>query len=308
MENPMRATLFVSLLLTACAASAPANDPDGVESSEDALATYRVKASVSPSPVQPGSTAELAIRVLGANDVPVTAFDDLHTQKMHVVAVSSDLQDFMHVHPVLGNDGTLTVGVPISRAQPYRFFFEYDPVGPAGEQTSRATLRPVGATTVAPGLAAGAAFAGSAAVATVVDGTKIELQPLAHGMIMSGAPSTLRVALTTTAGAPVTDLVDWLGMPGHAIVLSEDTSTFIHAHAMRPGSGGHGGSSSGGHGGSSSSGGHGGHGGSTPSAAPSNVLDIDVNFPQPGFYKMFVQVKRGENIVTAPFVLRATTM
>jgi len=299
MEKPMRAAVFLSLLVTSCAAEAV---PDA-ERSEDALATYRVETSTSPSPVRPGTAAALMIRVVGANNVPVTRFDDLHTQKMHVVAVSSDLQDFLHVHPTLNANGTLTVPVTMGRPQPYRFFFEYDPAGPAGEQTSRANIRPAGAQTVAPNLAASAAFAGAAPVATTVDGTKFELQPLAHGMIMPGADATLRVALTTATGAPVTDLVDWLGMPGHAIVLSEDTSTFIHAHAMRPGDGGHG--SSGGHGGHGG-GGHGGGGGGGPAA--SNILDIDVKLPKAGLYKMFVQVKRGENVLTAPFVLRATQM
>lgn len=292
----MRALAVVSLLLVACGAEAPASE--AVERSEAALAVYRVEASASPSSPQPGSMADLAIRVFGSNDVPVSAFDDLHTQKMHVVAVSSDLQDFIHVHPALGADGTLRVAVPINKPQPYRFFFEYDPAGPAGEQTNRATIEPVGAAVVPPGLATMAAFAGGASAAVVTNGTKVELQPVAHGMLMPGMADTVRVVLTNPNGTPVTDLVDWLGMPGHAIVLSEDTSTFIHAHAMRPGSGGHGG--------------HGGHGGghsSAPAAtAAPNVLDVALTLPAAGLYKMFVQVQRGETVITAPFVLRATAM
>lgn len=176
-------------------------------------------------------------------------------------------------------------------------FFEYDPAGPTGEQTSRATLRPVGAASVAPALASIAAFDGSTTLATLSGTTKIEMQQLAHGMIMAGMPTTLRVAVKTANDAPVTDLVDWLGMPGHAIVFSENTSTSIHAHAMRPGTGhgeGHGGM-------------HGGHGG-MGAAAAANVLDIDVTLPRAGLYKVFVQIKRGGRVVTAPFVLRAATM
>jgi hypothetical protein len=118
-------------------------------------------------------------------------------------------------------------------------------------------------------------------------------------MIMSGMATTFRVAVKTETGAPATDLVDWLGMPGHAIVVSEDTSTFIHAHAAPAGTG----TGEGGHGG------HGGHDGmSGMNGGASNLLDIGVTLPASGFYKMFVQVKRGKTVVTAPFVLKATAM
>jgi hypothetical protein len=291
------ACLFVSSTL-ACAVDSSSTE-GGIDASEDALSTYRIEASVTPSPVVVGSTPELAIRVVGSEDGPVTKFDDLHTQPMHVVAVSSDLKDFLHVHPVLGDDGVLEVAVPITQAQPYRFFFEYDPLGPAGQQTNRATLRPQGGQPVAPALAsAPAIFDGSAAKTTATDGTRVTLEPVAgHGMVMPNMATTLRVSITTAAGAPVTDLVDWLGMPGHAIVLSEDSETFIHAHGMRPGTGGHGGH-----------GGHEGHGGTTPAAPPvgaANLLDVELTVPQAGLYKMFVQFKRGETVMTAPFVLRS---
>ena len=52
---------------------------------------------------------------------------------------------------------------------------------------------------------------------------------------------------------------------------------------------------------------HGGHGGIGATAA-ANVLDIDVTLPRAGLYKVFVQIKRGGRVVTAPFVLRAVTM
>lgn len=285
--------------MTACSFTSE----EAIDSSEGPLATYRVEMTT-PGPVSPGSTAQLAIRVLGADGVPLTQFDDLHTQPMHVVAVSSDLTDFIHVHPTVGEDGTLSTTAPIALAQPYRFFFEYDPAGPAGEQTSRGVLEPVGGTaSVAPGLASSpSVFDGSTALVVTTDTTRLELQPVAHGMIMPGMASTLRIAVKTATGAPASDLVDWLGMPGHAIVLSEDTSTFIHAHAMRVGAGG-----GGGHGGH---GGHGSHGAPSgdDASASSNLLDIDVTLPRAGFYKMFVQVKRSETIVTTPFVLEATSM
>ncbi|MFO0739613.1 MAG: hypothetical protein U0270_27190 [Labilithrix sp.] len=321
---------LVAATLFACVGETNDAGSESVEASESALSEYRLEVKTSATSIQAGGSVPLAIRVLGANGVPVTEFDDLHTQVMHMVAVSSDLTDFVHIHPALGANGVLTIDAPVALAQPYRMFFEYDPSGGGtNPQTNRATMRPSGSAAVAPNLAAAGAaiFSGSAARSVLVGDTRVELAPQAHGMIMPGMATTLRAAVKTAAGAPATDMVDWLGMPGHAIVLSEDASTFIHAHGMHPGAGGHGG-----HGGepggtgTSSSGGHGGH--TMPPAAPapvdphaghgsapapvapdsSNLLDIEVTFPSAGLYKIFVQTKRGENVVTAPFVVRVMAM
>ncbi len=320
------AAAFLVATLVACAGE-PADGTEGVDVAESALSEYRIEVKSSAPTIQSGGDVPLAIRVLGANGTPVTEFDDLHTQPMHLVAVSSDLQDFIHIHPTLGDNGVLTVDAPVALAQPYRMFFEYDPAGGgANPQTNRATMRPGGALAVAPNLAsAGSAiFDGSRTKSVLVGDTRVELAPQAHGMLMPGMATTLRAIVKTSAGAPATDLVDWLGMPGHAIVLSEDASTFIHAHGMYPGSGGHAGHSTvpapvatDPHAGHTmapapvAADPHAGHGGAAPApvaAASQNLLDIEVTFPSAGLYKIFVQTKRGENVITAPFVVRVTAM
>jgi len=306
-----------SLVLSMVACSVSSEGTSSEDTAEVVQGGYRVTLAT-PGPVTAGTTPELAIKVLGPGGRPVKEFDDLHTQNMHVVGVSSDLQDFFHIHPTLAPDGTLTVAAPIGRAQPYNIFFEYDPKGDDASQLSRSVLLPVDAQAVAPSLATSAAiFDGSRLRSTTAGGARFELQAQAHGMIMTGMTTTFRVAIKTAAGAPVTDLTEWLGMPGHAIVLSEDASTFIHAHAMAPDSGGMGhagmpgmdmgGMAMGEGGGHGGHGGHGGSSGGTPAVTPS-VLDIDVNLPKAGLYKIFVQVKRGEDVLTAPFVIKAQTM
>ncbi len=124
-------------------------------------------------------------------------------------------------------------------------------------------------------------------------------------MLMPGMATTLEIAVQNADGSPATDLVDWLGMPGHAIILSEDTTTYIHAHAMPPGMGDMDGGMGGMDGGMGGMDGMGGHGGGAHGA---NVLDIQVTLPKAGRYKMFVQVKRGDTVVTVPFVLHAMSM
>jgi hypothetical protein len=286
------ATLAVALV--ACGAEAD-------ETAENALGSYRVDVKTA-APVTAGAVSSLTFRVFDPNDAQVRAFDLMHTEPMHFVAVSSDLKDFLHLHPALQPDGSLAVDAPFAVKQPYNLFFEYDPKGPAEAQTSRGGLAPIGAGAKTPELAREQIFDGGRTRISVVGDTRVELPPLAHPMIMPGATTTLRVAVKDAAGQPVTDLVNWMEMPGHALLFSEDASVFIHAHGVPAGTGGHGG-----HGGHDGHGGHGGHDGGAP-APVGGDLDVDVNLPRAGLYKMFMQVKRGERVITAPFVLRAMAM
>ena len=301
------ASVMVVCAVAACSSARPSADQGAGESQVVAGTPYRVE--VTPSaPISPGQTAALSIQVFDSYGATVTAFDDVHTQKMHLIAVSSDLRDFVHVHPALGAHGGFTVQAPFADAQPYSVFAEYKPTGTSDdEQVSRAALSPIGAAPVPPALASFPAFDGSAAFPSTTGTTRIVLQRLASGMLMPGMSTTLEIAVENVDGSPATDLVDWLGMPGHAIILSEDMSTYIHAHAMPPGmdmDGGMGDMN----GMSGMPGMNGMNGAEDGGAHDPNVLDIAVTLPKAGLYKMFVQVKRGNDVVTVPFVLRAMNM
>ena len=91
-------------------------------------------------------------------------------------------------------------------------------------------------------------------------------------------------------GQPATDLELYMGMPGHAIFVRRDRKVFAHVHptgsapmaAMNlamPNADPH---------------------AMHPAATPSTVT-FPYGFPEPGQYKIFVQVKRGGAIVTGAF-------
>jgi hypothetical protein len=91
-------------------------------------------------------------------------------------------------------------------------------------------------------------------------------------------------------GQPARDLELYMGMPGHAIVVRRDRLVFAHVHSS----------------------------GSVPMAAmniampqaaphaghevaPPSTVTFPYGFPQPGEYRIFVQVKRAGHIVTEVF-------
>lgn len=289
MKLSMISGLALLVLGTACGGSDDAFDDEPTEEDEQALTSgYRARVTTNPSRVIVGASTTLGVRVTGPRSVPVTQFDLLHTQPMHLIAISSDLQDFVHVHPALRPGGELQVNATFSRSEPYSIFMEYDPAGAPEQTLSRATVRPVGSQLVLPQLSQAEAFTGSVSKTVVAGATRVELVGAPGGMIMANTPAHLVVRFRNVSGTPISDLTEWLGMPAHGIIVSSDLKTFVHAHGMAETAGG-------GHGG------HGGHGGA-PSTTTGPV-GIDVTLPKAGLYKMFVQFQRGTTLITAPFVL-----
>jgi hypothetical protein len=88
-----------------------------------------------------------------------------------------------------------------------------------------------------------------------------------------GRPAAiLRFRLMDEAGTAVTDLEQYLGSAGHLLVVSPDLTHSIHAHPEALGSG--------------------------------PELAFDVEFPEAGIYKLWVQMQRRGKVSAVPFVVR----
>lgn len=259
--------------------------------------SYRLRVSAAPAPAV-GQTSRAYLRVYRPDGVQVRRFDDLHTQAMHLIAVSRDLEHFQHVHPVLLPWGYLRVDLSFARATPYVLFAEYDPLGPASERMSRQTIWPAGAQPAAAALNGAAAFDGSNTRQATRDGTQVTLVGAPGQRIRRGVATSLHVRVDDPTGAPVA-LSPYMGMPAHAIVVSEDVRDFMHLHGMI--TSGSSGMTSVVH----DVGGHGGHGGATTPSAQTVHLAVEATFPRAGLYMLWVQVNRDGRVLTVPFVVRA---
>lgn len=262
---------------------------------------YRARIVTAPAVVAPGSQARVSVAIHAPSGEKVRRFDDLHTMSMHLIAVSQDLTEFAHVHPAPSPSGTLTTALRFRKAQPYTIFMEYDPAGAAGQQLTRAALRPVGSRLVPAKLDAAAAFDGTASRDIVLGNTRVKLVGHAGRRARAGVATKLHASIRDASGGPA-NIGTYLEMPGHAIVISENLATFLHLHAtaLASGTGIVGGMDhASGHG---SGGGHGGHG--TPTAG--DDLAFDVTFPRQGLYKVWIQFQRGGAVVTAPFIVKVS--
>lgn len=268
---------------------------------------YSATIASSPAPLAAGHATTFDVSVFAPGGSRVVQFDPVHTQTMHMIVVSEDLEDFLHLHPTLQPQGDLEAGATLSLPQPYGVFLEYQPTG-AKEQLTRVRLSPAGAHAAKPAWNLAAAFFGSGTKTLHKDGTWIRLRaaPNARPLVRAGVTAHLLLELRDASGGPA-NVTDYLGMPGHAIALSPDLAHFFHLHGTRGGApvggamtGMSGGGMSGMSGMSHSS-------AATTFAGPtSDDLTFDITLPEPGPYKVFFQFQRAGRVVTAPFIVYAS--
>ena len=115
--------------------------------------------------------------------------------------------------------------------------------------------------------------------------------------LKAGQPYWFRFRIEDKDGKPATDLEPYMSMAGHAVFLSTDGNIFAHVHPA----------------GSVSMAAVSLAEGPSPKAAMENMghnipaaeVSFPYGFPQPGEYRIFVQVKRGEKVETGAFVAHA---
>jgi hypothetical protein len=208
-----------------------------------------------------------------------------HGHLMHLFVVTPDLDRLWHLHPSEVVAGTFEQALPDIPAGRYELF---------GDVVHRTGVsETVTASFETPGMP-GRALSG--------DDSRWSADDVARGRIVwvrDDQPLVPRRLTMFTfrvedeSGQPVRDLELYMGMPGHAIFIRRDRQVFAHVHPS----------------------------GSAPMAAleiaaplvtahaqhdaalPPTVT-FPYGFPQPGDYRIFVQVRRAGGIMTAAFDAR----
>ena len=274
-------------------------------------------------------TAAGAILTLAIDDpewvanrhLPGAALLPDHGKLMHMFLVDTDaLSAFAHVHPAPAGEDVFEVALPPLPPGEYRIFA--DIVLENGfAPTLVNTVRVTGSAAAAPESEQPAEGAPPAAdPARDPDDSWAELQPRGastsleyalpsgrtlrwerEGTVIADAETTLRFAASEPDGSP-SALEPYMGMLSHAAVLRHDGSVFVHLHpagsinltaqrrfeAAEAAAGRS----------------------ASPAAVhmrmrvpdgPSNSVTFPFVFPQPGAWRLFVQVKVGDTVETAAF-------
>lgn len=230
------------------------------------------------APLTVGAVAQVSARLTTANGKAVSADDLLvvHTQKLHLLIIDASLEDYQHVHPTPADrDGAFDFSFTPRRPGRYRVFADFMP---------RATGRALYA-----GAVLDVASANGASTPARVDARE-QLSAVVDGIKFHLASSQMPLRLNETANIILTvarengaDLVleDVMGAPAHLVAFDEKCSGFAHLHPAAP---------------------------SVEVASGSDAgqrLAFSLNLADPGFFRLWAQVRIDGREVFAPFDLRA---
>ena len=214
--------------------------------------------------ITPNTPTTLQIEVQDKNGNAIVQFDQFQEQIMHLIAVSSDLQVFQHLHPIYKGNGRFEVGPQFPQSGNYTLFSDYQPKGQA-EQVSVLKTQVTGNNPPAAEV--------NWSRTKTFNETIVGFAPT-QATIRAGQEVVLRFNLQdATSDQPVTDLQPYLGEKGHLVILRQSSEltqeNYIHAHAVHK--------------------------------TPANQVHFATRFPQPGRYKLWGQFNRNGKIITADF-------
>ena len=181
------------------------------------LASSRGGYTLTPtaSTLTAGTVNELTFRITGPDGAPVTAFDEEHTKRLHLIVVRRDTTGFQHLHPTMDPDGTWRASVQLPAGGVYRAFADFTPTGGA-------------ATTLGVDLSAAGTYdpvTHETSRVARADGYEVRLD----GELAAGHSSPLTVTVSKD-GLPVSDLQPYLGAYGHLVALRAADLAYLHVH------------------------------------------------------------------------------
>jgi hypothetical protein len=255
----------------------------------------RLHASVRPA----GPAGVLALKAdeSGWREDRPHAYIPDHGKLMHLFVVQEGGDAFAHLHPVSGDGESFEAALPALPGGRYRLFADVvRDDGLAETLTGEVMLaadRAGGGTAPAdPDDSWHAGAAGGGAARVLADGSTLRWET-SSTPLFSGALTSLRFTLDGPDGRPAV-LEPYMGMTGHAAVLRDDAAVFVHLHpsgtvsmgaqqafARRVGA--------------EAAMDHAAH------APAASSVSFPYSFPQPGRYRVWVQVKRLGRVLTGAF-------
>jgi hypothetical protein len=160
--------------------------------------------------------SQYTFRIVTDDGSPVTDFDVLHDRRLHLIVLSRNLIDYLHLHPAMDAGGSWQITIPPLHPGSYRVYADFQPTG-----ADRMTL---GTDLQVPGPVGTVPLPAAMSVAET-DGYQVT---------MSGVPvvgsSTIEFDVSRDGEAIATD--PYLGAAGHLIVIRTGDLGYLHVHPM----------------------------------------------------------------------------
>lgn len=238
---------------------------------------YDVVVQTEPRAVRAGEPFRLEITVREpVSRAVVREFATVHDKRYHLFVISQDLEYYAHVHPEQQTDGSWALNVTVPKAGYYKLYSDFLPAG----GTPQVVALPLVTAGFRGDLASSGALLRPDRVLNKNVGDMTVAMSLPAGGFVAGREETFACHLTERrGGAPVSDIEPYLAAWGHTLVMSEDTQSVVHAHPVELVPAGE------------------------PSARGGPTITFKALFPKAGRYRLWTQLKRHEEVVTAVFTV-----
>lgn len=221
----------------------------------------------------------------------IRTFEPTRGVAMHLFIVSHDLSHYAHFYPEPRDYGNFLVRPVLPQAGNYQFFVNYAPIDGFPITQSQKFIAEPGndkAPTPAPqkltptpsqnGWLQSKAFARPEQSFAPEPNAPQYLVKLKADSPAADAETTLTARVFDSSGAPVKDLVPHLTGAGYGVAISQDGLHFVRLELV------------------------------PKNAAKPEEVRFKATFPAPGLYKLWIETRRDENVIIAPFVVKVTTL
>lgn len=265
------ALLGVHLSNTVNEASAHTGEDDG----------YQPVVELDLSDVEVGQPVDLTLRLFQPDGVtPLVSLDEVHTKLLHLILVSQDLSQFLHVHPAYQGEGVFLLDdLALPNDDNYTAFADFTPTN-RSQEVVRMVLSQPDAAPLAPELAVSAS--------EVITGP-LKISVDVPESLSAGIEQSLVFHVNDAeTGEAVDTLDEYLGAAGHLVIIDQSGEIYLHTHPAE-------------------------HemddmGSMAMEAHYGPDLEFVTQFPGTGLYKMWLQVQYEGEIYTAPFVVNINEM
>lgn len=192
----------------------------------DSVNDFRAELTTDHNEIVAQQPTSLILNVKNAKGDLVRDLQIVHEKPLHLILVSDDLAEFNHLHPEPQPDGSYRVGFTFPHGGTYRLYADFTPTG-TSQIVERYRVDVSGTPTPRVALTEDKSFTKSSG------GLRVNIQPAEP--LRAGREVLLNFNVTDEAtGKPVTDLQQYLGALAHFVIITEDTSKYLHVHRWNP--------------------------------------------------------------------------
>lgn len=181
-------------------------------------AEYHLELEATPRRIEPGKPVQLRFTILDPwKHRPVTKFQEVHEKLFHMFLLGTDLEFFVHDHPVLQPDGTFLFTATFPRPGVYRILGDFYPDGGTPQLIPKTLIAPGARMMQRPTLVNDLSPKDASNVNVTL--RTVPEQPIV------GQTTQLHYTLT-----PGDNLEKYLAAWGHLLASSDDLIDLIHTH------------------------------------------------------------------------------